>query len=130
MTDARRYDIPTTKAVTPGEVWDFTVTVQEEQSDGTYDPAASFASYDEWAFYVFRDLADAGATSTERAARALVSLAESSGITVGTPPEVTISATAAQTANVPPGSTRAYELWAEINGSAKRVAYGTIPVVH
>lgn len=130
MTDPRRYDIPTTKSVTPGEVWDFTVTVQEEQEDGTYDPASSFSSYDAWAFYIFESLATAGGTATARAAKAYVSLSAGSGITVGSAPTVTIQATAAQTANVPPGATRAYELWATVNGSAKRLAYGTIPVVH
>lgn len=123
--DPRRDDIPMSKAVTPGETWDFDVTVQEEQSDGTYDPAASFTAYDDWAFYILESL------GIDRLATAgvYVSLAVSSGITVGSAPSITVQATATQTRAVPAGVTRAYELWATISGSTKRLAYGTLPVL-
>lgn len=124
--DPRRDDIPMSKAVTPGETWDFDVTVQEEQSDGTYDPASSFASYDDWAFYILEGIGiDRNGT-----AGVYVALTEGEGITVGSAPSVTAQATAAETTAVRPGTTRAYELWATVSGSTKRLAYGTIPVVH
>lgn len=129
-TDPRRYDIPITKAVTPGEGWPFDVTVTEEQSDGTYDDASSFSAYDDWAFYVFESLATAGGTAAQRAAKAYFALTEGSGITLGTPPAVTVVATGDQTANVPPGTTRGWELWATVNDIPKRLRYGTIPIVH
>lgn len=123
MTDPRRFNIPITDAVTPGEQWDFAVTVTEEQEDGSFEEAQSFGSYDGWTFYILETLA----TPHDRA---YVTLTTADGIAVGTPPYLTVTVAADQTAHVPAKPGIAYEIWAEINGAPKRLRYGTLQVIN
>lgn len=129
MPDDRRFDFPDTDYFVPGEVWTIVETIRERQSDGTFDPAASFTTYSGWEFYVFlSEKHSVGPTAALLTRDALLSLTEGSGITEGTPPEVTIQATATQTAAVPGGGRRWYELWAVVNSERKRLANGTLMV--
>lgn len=128
MVSDTRYDFPEADALSPGEVWSIRFPVRVRDDAGAFAAETSFATYSAWAFYVFQDLATGGPSATDRAAKAIVSLAEASGITVGAAPNVDIAVTAAQSGNVPTGR-RGYELWATISGNLKRLAYGIIPVI-
>lgn len=128
--DLRRFDIPRTKAPTPGEDFTIDFTVREEQADGSFVNATSFASYSDWKFYVFDDLRDAGGTAAERGSAAIYSRTDGgNGIAEGTPPAVSVTSPGSLSAQVTPGE-RGYELWATAGAATKRVAYGTIPFVH
>lgn len=129
MASDTRYDFDDADALTPGEVWAIRFPVRVRDDAGAFTAETSFATYAAWAFYVFTSLETAGPTADLRASNAIISLAEGSGITVGAAPNVDILATAAQTALVSTGR-RGYELWATVGGNLKRLAHGTIPVVH
>lgn len=131
--DPRRYDFPEEDAFTRGEVWDIEISVREKQEDGTYDPAASFAAYSDWEFYVFPGLERSktnepiGPSQANRQRDALFYLTVGAGLTVGTPPEITLQASIAQSSLVPAGW-RGYHLWAKVNSNWKRLAHGVLLV--
>lgn len=128
-----RYDFPMRDAVCPGEVWNFTLPVRVRTTDPdtgavSYTALDSFAGYSDWTFYMLESLGK-GPTEALLTTQAYFKLTVGSGITVGTAPDVEYVASAVQTATVVPGE-RAYEQWATINGSRKRMAFGTIPVIY
>ncbi len=126
--DLRRSDISRARAATPGEDYVISFTVREEQADGSFIQAVSFAGYSDWALYVFDDLRDAGASAVARGSAAIYTLS-GSNFDVTTAPNAVATAAGSVTALVAPGD-RGYELWATANSLTKRLAYGTLPFAH
>jgi hypothetical protein len=126
MVDERRSDVPTSEARTPGEAITVRFTVREKQSDGSYLDASAFTGYADWEFYLLATLDAAGPTAAQLLAADI--LGGNATITPGTAPLVDVAIAEADSANVPIGL-RAYELWATVDGSRTRLAFGTIPFV-
>ena len=129
-SDIRRYDLPADHPFTPGELRSITMPIREEQTDGTFDPAASFAAYDNWQFWCMKSSSHKCKSYAELDTAAIFKCAVSDGITVLTPPNLNIEISAAKSALVTVTTAIAYEFWADYNGEPTRLAYGLFPWVN
>jgi hypothetical protein len=100
-------------------------TITELQADGTFTPAASFASYTEWSYYVFPSQGTAGPTPESRLAMAKAAVVDPLRYTLA-PPVAQVQLLEADTEEIPPGMMW-FEQWVKYLDHWTRVAYGTIP---
>lgn len=128
--DIRRYDLPDTHPFTPGEQGDLTIKVREEQADQTLPYASNFANYSNWQFWVLKTGDLKLKTYAEMDAAAIFKCESGDGLTVATPPNISLIFSAAKTSLVVVTQSIWYEFWADYGGQPKRLAYGLMPWVN